>query len=163
MKIINKIIPIVLLMCIIFAALYFIPLPRNIDMFLPCVLWDLDDPTTGEAEGIEIKGKYYDYLIKTDKFKGDIRMSEVNLYEEEQRMEMFVFQVGGIKTGSINYFSQTYNRFVWIGSVYMPGMFDKIFIDLYVDEKSTLNDKVISAPATTIEEAVAIAEEMNFA
>ena len=76
MKLVKRIVSIAVLMGIVFAALYFIPLPRNIDMFLPCVMWDLDDPTTGEAEGIEIKGKYYDYLIKTDKFKGDIRISE---------------------------------------------------------------------------------------
>lgn len=163
MKLVKRIVSIAVLAGIVFAALYFIPLPRNVDMFLPCVMWELDDPTTGEAEGIEIKGKYYDYLIKTDKFKGNIRISEVNLYEEEQNMEMFVSQVGDIKTGSINYFSQTYNRFVWIGSMYMPGRFDKMFIDLYVGEKSPLNDKVICAPATTIEEAVAIAEAMNFA
>lgn len=163
MKYRNRIIAGVIILAVIFAALYFIPLRRNVDMFLPCVMWDIDDRTTGEPEGMEIKGKYYDYLIKTDKFKGSILISEVNQYEEEQNMEMFVFQVGDIKTGSINYYSQTYNRFVYIGSMYMQGMFDDIFVALYVDENNPLNGKYLCAPATTIEEAVAIAEAMNFA
>lgn len=163
MKYRNRIITVLLILCVIFAALYFIPISRNVDMFLPCVMWELDNPTAGETEGMEIKGKYYDYLIKADKFKGSILISEVNQYEEEQNMEMFVFQVGDIKTGSINYYSQTYNRFVYIGSMYMQGWFDKMFIALYVDEKSPLNGKYLCAPATTIEEAVAIAEAMNFA
>lgn len=163
MKLVKRIVSIAVLAGIAFAALYFIPLPRNIDMFLPCVMWDLDDPTTGEAEGIEIKGKYYDYLIREDKFRGSILISEVNLYEEEMNLKMNFFQMPDGKMGSIHYFSRTYNKFLWIGSMYMQGMFDEIFIDLYVDEKSSLNDKIISAPATTIEEAVAIAEAMNFA
>lgn len=163
MKYRNRIIAGVIILAVIFAALYFIPVRRNVDMFLPCVMWDLDDRATGEPEGMEIKGKYYDYLIKTDKFEGSILISEVNQYEEVQNMEMYVYQVGDIKTGSINYFSQTYNKFVWIGSIYMQGWFDKMFIDLYVSENSPLNDKYLCAPATTIEEAVAIAEAMNFA
>lgn len=163
MKYINRIIAVLLIVGIIFAALYFIPLPRNVDMFLPCVMWDLDDRATGEPEGMEIKGKYYDYLIKTDKFEGSILISEVNQHEEGQRMEMYVYQVGDIKTGSINYYSQTHNRFVYIGSMYMQGMFDDIFIALYVGENNPLNGKYLCAPATTIEEAVAIAEAMNFA
>jgi len=161
-KYINRIIAVLLALGAVFAALYFIPVRRNVDMFLPCVMWELEDLTTGETEGMEIKGKYYDYLIKHDCFKGSVRISEVNDYDENPQLEIVYAQVDDLKMGSMLYFSETNCGFLFVGTMYMKGTFDDTFIALYVDENSPLNGKYLCAPATTIEEAVVIAKEMNF-
>ena len=165
MKLVKRIVSVVVLAGIVFAALYFIPLPRNVDLFLPCVVWDKNDPTTGENEGMEIKGRYYDYLIKDDRFIGSIRISEVNDYEEELEMELRVAKSHGMKRASIYYFSRVHYKTVDLGSLYTQDEFDSMLI--FLSGARTGLDlwkgKVVSAPATTIEEVVAIAEAMNFA
>ena len=164
MKLFKRCVYVVLLMGVIFAALYYIPVRRDVDMSMPCVIWDIDDPSVGEAEGMKIKGKYYDYLIKEDRFRGSIRISEVNDYEEEVELELRLSDHRGMYRASIFYFSRVHRRTVLLGSLFMQGKFDKVLIFLSGDgPNAQLNDKVLSAPATTIEEAVAIAEEMNFA
>ena len=164
MKFFKRCVYAVLLMGIVFAALYFIPVRSNVDMSLPCVIWEMDDRTTGETEGIVIKGRYYDYLIKDDRFKGSIRISEVNDYEEEVVMKLRVSNRHGMQSASVHYYSSIYHRRVILGSLYMQGKFDNMLIFLNGSGTNVLlNDKIVSAPATTIEEAVAIAEAMNFA
>lgn len=164
MKYVNRIIAVLLILGVIFAALYYIPIGRDIDISMPCVIWDKNDPTVGEPEGIAIKGRYYDYLIKDDSFRGSIHISEVNDYEEELEMELRVSNHHGMKSASLYYFSRVHRKTVIFGSLYMQGEFDNmlIFLNGYGTNK-LLKGKVVSAPATTIEEAVAIAEAMNFA
>ena len=163
MKYLKRSIYVLLLAAIVLALLYFIPLPRDIDMSLPCVIWDMDDPSAWEPEGMEIKGRYYSYLLKDDVFKGEIRISEVNEWDEILDMKIYLSDVRGIKMGSLHYYSGITKDFELTGSLYMQGRFENIFIGLYVDENSPLNDKYVSAPATNIEEAQAIAESMGFA
>ncbi len=165
MKYINRIITVLLILGVIFVALYYIPIGRDVDISMPCVIWDKNDPTVGEPEGIAIKGRYYDYLIKDDRFIGSIRISEVNDYEEELEMELRVAKSHGMKIASIYYFSRVHYKTVDLGSLYTQDEFDSMLI--FLSGAGTGIDlwkgKVVSAPATTIEEAVAIAEAMNFA
>ena len=165
MKYINRIITVLLILGVIFAALYYIPIGRDVKISMPCVIWDKNDPTVGEPEGIEIKGRYYDYLIRDDRFIGSVIVSEVNDYEEEVEMKVRVSKHHGMKHASLYYFSRVHYNTVDLGSLYTQDEFDSMLI--FLSGAGTGIDlwkgKVVSAPATTIEEAVAIAEAMNFA
>ena len=164
MKYVNRIIAVLLIVGIIFAALYYIPIGRDVKISTPCVIWDKNDPTVGEPEGIEIKGRYYDYLIKDDRFIGSVRISEVNDYEEDVEMNVRVSKHHGMKSASLFYYSRVHRRTVDLGSLYTQDEFDSMLIFLHGAGFDKLwKGKVVSAPATTIEEAVAIAEAMNFA
>ena len=164
MKYINRIITVLLILGVIFAALYYIPIGRDVKISMPCVIWDKNDPTVGEPEGIAIKGRYYDYLIKDDRFIGSVIVSEVNDYEEEVEMNVRVSKHHGMKSASLFYYSRVHRRTVDLGSLYTQDEFDSMLIFLSGAGLEKLwKGKVVSAPATTIEEAVAIAEAMNFA
>jgi len=164
MKYINRIITVLLILGVIFAALYYIPIGRDVKISMPCVIWDKNDPTVGEPEGIAIKGRYYDYLIKDDRFIGSVIVSEVNDYEEEVEMKVRVSKNHGMKRASLYYYSRVHRRTVDLGSLYTQDEFDSMLLFLSGAGMEKLwKGKVVSAPATTIEEAVAIAEAMNFA
>lgn len=164
MKYKNRIIVVLLILAVIFAALYYIPIGRDVKISMPCVIWDKNDPTVGEAEGIAIKGRYYDYLIKDDRFIGSVIVSEVNNYEEDVEMNVRVSKHHGMKSASLFYYSRVHRRTVDLGSLYTQDEFDSMLIFLHGAGFDKLwKGKVVSAPATTIEEAVAIAEAMNFA
>lgn len=164
MKHFKRSVYVVLLMGIVLAAVYFIPLRRDIDMSMPCVIWEPDDPSEGELEGIEIKGKYYDYLIKDDRFKGTVCISEINDDVEEDLLEMeYDFNTSlGFQHSTLYYFSREKMKTVFIGSLYTHGIFDKVLISLHIDNDSPLRGKYLTAPATNMEEAVTVAEAMNF-
>ena len=162
MKIKNKIITIVLILVVIFSALYFIPLRRNIDILVPCMLWNIEDPSVGECEGLEITGKYYGYLIKQDRFKGTVRISEVNDdVEIVNEMELNFNNADNCKWSSLVYFAE--GKSIFMGSLFMQGVFEDILICLHMDNNSPYKGLYVTAPAANMEEAVAIAEAMNFA
>ena len=164
MKYVNRIIAVLLIVGIIFAALYYIPIGRDVKISTPCVIWDKNDPTVGEPEGIAIKGRYYDYLIKDDRFIGSVRISEVNDYEEDVEMNVRVSKHHGMKSASLYYFSRVHRNIVDLGTLYTQDEFDSMLLFLHGAGMDKLwKGKVVSAPATTIEEAVAIEEAMNFA
>ena len=164
MKFFKRSVFFVVLIGIVLAALYFIALRRDIDISLPCVIWNIDDPVEGELEGIEIKGVYHDYLIKGDRFRGTVRISEVNAHEQNTEMTLEFDYWLDMQEATLFYWSRVYNRTVFLGSIYMQGTFDKMLIFLTGDgQNALLDDKCISAPATNIEEAIAIAKDLHFA
>lgn len=160
----NRIIAGVILLAVIFAALYFIPVRRNVDKSMPCVAWDVENPTVGDAEGIAIKGRYYDYLLRDDDyFVGKVIISDLNSEAEVSNFKLMfndVKIVGG-KLCLFQYFSSRYQKIYYVGSMFMDGLFDKVCIFVDNEKHYQFDGKYISAPATTIEEAVAIAEAMN--
>lgn len=162
----NRIIAGVIILAVIFAALYFIPLRRNVDKSMPCVAWDVENPTVGEKEGIVIKGKYYDYLLRDDDyFVGKVIISDLNSEAEVSDLKLLfndVKIIGG-KQCLLHYFSSKYQKIYYVGSLFMDDLFDKVCIFVDNEKYYEFDGKYISAPATTIEEAVAIAEAMNFA
>lgn len=164
MKYLKRLLPFALLIGLVFLALYFIPLRREIQISHPCVIWEIEDPTEGELEGMEIKGVYYDYLIRDDKFKGTLRISEVNDHEEILDMTMTFGEWLDVKSASVFYWSSTYKRTIVLGSLYMQDNFERILLFLNgTPQDPGLKDKCVSAPASNLEEAVALAEAMHFA
>ena len=131
MKYKNRIIVVLLILAVIFAALYYIPIGRDVKISMPCVIWDKNDPTVGEAEGIAIKGRYYDYLIKDDRFIGSVRISEVNDYEEDVEMNVRVSKHHGMKSASLFYYSRVHRRTVDLGSLYTQDEFGSMLIFLH--------------------------------
>lgn len=160
----NRIIAGVILLAVIFAALYFIPLRRNVDKSMPCVAWNVENPTVGDAEGIAIKGKYYDYLLRDDDyFVGKVIISDLNSEAEVSDLKLLfndVKIIGG-KQCLLHYFSSKYQKIYYVGSLFMDDLFDKVCIFVDNEKFYQFDGKYISAPAATIEEAVAIAESMN--
>lgn len=164
MKYRNRIIAGVIILVVIFAALYFIPLRRNVDKAMPCVAWDVENPTVGDAEGIAIKGRYYDYLLRDDDyFVGKVIISDLNSEAEVSDLKLLfndVKIIGG-KQCLLHYFSSKYQKIYYVGSLFMDDLFDKVCIFVDNEKYYEFDGKYISAPATTVEEAVAITESMN--
>ena len=160
----NRIIAGVIVLAAIFAALYYIPVRRNVDKSMPCVAWDVENPTVGDAEGIAIKGRYYDYLLRDDDyFVGKVIISDLNSEAEVSDLKLLfndVKIIGG-KQCLLHYFSSKYQKIYYVGSLFMDDLFDKVCIFVDNEKFYQFDGKYISAPAATIEEAVAIAESMN--
>ena len=146
----NRIIASVIILAVIFAALYFIPLCRNVDKAMPCVAWDVENPTVGENEVIIIKGKYYDYLLKDDDyFLGTVFISGLNSEDEvsDFKIQFEDVKIVGGKQGFLHYFSSKYQNRYFVGSLFMNGLFDKVCVYVTNEKYYEFDGKYISAPA----------------
>lgn len=139
---------------LLIAALCLLPLPRKINVSHGGILWRCGTQEEVYPTVVQIKGTYWDYLFREDNFTGDIEIEAL----PKTKGKMSIHQTGEGQYG------------VWVENdeallQSLGGMFlcpDGRMIFLLNDEGhwDAATGRMVTAPASTREEAVALANEL---
>lgn len=141
---------------LLIAAVCLLPFPHRIDTVHAGLEWRISDPDYAEPREVIIKGTYYDFLFFDDQFTGHI-IAEGHPVSEGKLTTCTFFKNWN---GMPSYASEE-SPLNALGSLLMPP--DGSEILFMIHEKglwSGDNGLMISAPALTREEAVALANRL---
>ena len=154
-KLLNNKVLMGLLLLLLLAAVCLLPFPRKMNITQQGVLWAGDMPEMEQITTVTISGTYWDYLLLEDKFDGSI---QVGAFPETQR-QLSIAPLGEGQFG------------LWYADEEMlmksfGGMFlmadGSVMLLIHEDGQwDALHGKVITAPAATREDAVAIANKLT--
>ena len=144
----------VFVLLLLLAAVCLLPFPRTIKATQQGVLWACDSPDLEQLTTVTIHGTYWDHLLLEDKFEGSVR---VEAFPETQG------QISVVPMGEGQYV-------LWYADKEMlmkafGGMFLRPdgSVMLLIHEEGQWDaqyGKVLTAPASTREEAVALTNEL---
>ena len=143
-----------LLLLLLIAALCLLPFPKNIDITQSAILWRSGNPEDVQSTTVTLHGTYWDYLLLEDKFDGSIRVEAL----PKTYGEMSIVPLGNGQLG------------LWYADEEMlmksfGGMFLRAdgSVLLLIHEEGHWDAEqglMLTAPASTREEAVALANAM---
>ena len=143
-----------LMLLLLMAAVCLLPIPRRMNVTQEGILWRCGAPEEMQTTPVTVKGIYYDYLLLADKFDGSVRVEAL----PETQGELSMAYMGENQYG------------VWIrtedallkglGGLYVRPD-GSVLMNLYDDGHwDGATGKMLTAPASTRAEAVALANEM---
>lgn len=141
---------------LLIAAVCLLPLPRYIDVEHQGLQWRLGTPDYAEPRTVSINGTYYDYLFRRDTFSGFIRVEGYPL--TDKAVLSCIIEKGHY--GFCSYMGDD-GMATSIGSQLMQP--DGSEIMLLISEDGHWDGKgglMLTAPSTTREEAVAMANRL---
>jgi hypothetical protein len=146
--------PVVVLL--VFGTAFFMTydFPQKIDLTLPAVQYQLNDPSSAQITTVEVKGKISRPLFRRKEFAGQIRIDGYDFTETYIMFDIVFSQNRGflIYYGTVDH--QTVIR--TLGTIWINGDFTQLII--FPFENGQSSDWRISAPARTYEEATKIEE-----
>lgn len=132
-----------------------LPWPRSVSATQEAFVWQCGAPGVEQLTTLMVKGTYYDYLFREDNFTGSIR---VEAYPETQG-NTSVMDMGGGQYGI--WYETADARMKAFGSMFVRR--DGSVLVLLYDEEGHWDGstgKMITAPASTREEAVELANAL---
>lgn len=135
-------------------AVCLLPLPRSISVTHEGMLWRCGDPEEAQLTPVTVTGTYWDYLFREDKFQGSIRVEAC----PETHGNLSVTEMGGGQYGI--WYETEESRLNAFGTMFVRKDGSVMVI---VDEDGHWDasaGKMLTAPASTREEAVALANAM---
>lgn len=142
------------MLVLICAAVMLLPLPRSISVTHEGMLWRCGDPEEAQLTPVTVTGTYWDYLFREDKFQGSIRVEAC----PETHGNLSVTEMGGGQYGI--WYETEESRLNAFGTMFVRKDGSVMVI---VDEDGHWDasaGKMLTAPATTREEAVALANAL---
>ena len=138
----------------VMAAICLLPWPRSISMTHEAILWRCGTPEEEQATTLKITGTYYDYLFREDTFTGSIWVEAC----PETHGDMSVARMGSGQYGI--WYETEESRLKAFGSMFVRKDGSVMVI---VDEDGHWDGatgRMITAPASSREEAVRLANEL---
>ena len=138
-------------------AVCLLPLPRRIDVTHQGVLWRCGAPEEETLVSVQVEGMYYDFLFLEDRF-------DVKLMSEQAAPMLDMNQIHApLGNGQYGiWYRSTGEGMISIGGVFLRPTGDGVMMLLY-DEEGHWNGssgQMLTAPASTREEAVALANQL---
>lgn len=148
----RKLVWLLVILLLAGALLYFVPLPCPVDQQLEGIYWGT---SPSEPATVEIKGTYLRYLLKNDRFYGNITYTGLPDQYEDLSSPFELLDYPGINgnTGQLLYFNNAEHITDHLGEICVLGNFHKVLL--------SLEDGYISAPASTYDEAVSLAHQVK--
>jgi len=139
---------------IFIAAVCLLPLPRRINATHEGVIWRCGGGGEVQSTGVTVKGTYHDHLFRGDAFKGSLRVEAL----PQTHGEMSVVSMGENQYGL--WYKTDEALMQSLGSMYV-GRDGSVLVLLHEDGHwDGDTGLMLTAPASTREEAVALANEM---
>ncbi|WMJ23973.1 hypothetical protein RBG61_04700 [Paludicola sp. MB14-C6] len=164
MKTNKKAIQIVAILFFIIVLVCIFPIPRKIDKIVPAFEWQNGNANYQKQTQIKIKGIYKDYLFRRDTFKGTICIDGYD-YTSDGTHELRPFTFFN-NDAHLQYMDKKTFYFKSLGTIYRNPNWDKTLICVYKElegrrEWSEDDGIIISAPATTREEAMKVVDNIK--
>lgn len=131
-----------------------LPWPRSISVTHPAVIWRCSSPEEEQLTTLTVNGTYYDYLIREDNFKGTLRVEGM---PETQGLTS-IMDMEGTQLGI--WYENEDAKMKSFGSMFVRKDGSIVVIVHEDGHWDGETGKMITAPASTREEAVALANEL---
>lgn len=150
----KKIITAAAIIIVLALLVCLLPFPQRINKSLSGVCWYSSTSPAEEAE-LTVKGWYFRYLLRQDYFKGTLSYDGREISTE--RFVLFDTPERSSRYGTVMFYNTDKNQIDAVGPIYIAGSFDSVFID----RSSGTSVKLFSFPAASLDEAVAVANELS--
>lgn len=131
---------------------YNMPITYQVEKTLPAVQWSKDDASVFERTEITVSGTVKLYLLKQNRFLGFVKVPGTpSTYKEDARVGSLISDEGT----ALNYYRPNEE----VPKIYCNQMFGKFLVMPNIAGADMFSN-TISAPATTREEAVEIAQKV---
>lgn len=143
-------IPVILLV----AAVCLLPFPKKMDIAQGGVLWKCDMPEEAQSTTVTIKGTYWDYLLLEDKFDGSVWVEAL----PETRRELSIALLNDGQFGL--WYADEEMLMKFFGGMFLREDGSVLLLIHEEGQWDAQYGKAVTAPASTREEAVALANDL---
>ena len=143
-----------LLLLLLLAAVCLLPFPRRMNVMHQGVLWCCDVPEMEQLTTVSIKGTYWDYLLLEDKFNGSVQVEAL----PETHKQISIVPLGEGQFGI--WYADDEMLMKSFGGMFLQSDGSVMLLiheDGHWDADTGL---MLTAPASTREEAVALANKL---